>query len=109
MGHLHYKGYTGTVDYEENESYLTGAVAGLRHACILYEGATLEELIQDFHNGIDNYLESCREDGIEPEKPYSGKLILRLPSALHGEAAEKAAAAGISLNEFITQAVRAYI
>lgn len=109
MGHLRYKGYTGTIDFEEDGSYLTGYVLGLRRDGISYEGTSLEELIQDFHDGIDDYLESCREDGIEPEKPYSGKLVLRLPSALHGEAAEKAAAAGISLNEFITQAVRAYI
>ena len=109
MGYLRYKGYTGTIDYDEKGSYLTGCVLGLRRDGISYEGATLEALIRAFHEGIDQYLASCEEDGVAPEKPYSGKMVLRMTPALHGEAAEKAAAAGISLNEFITRAVRAYL
>lgn len=109
MGYLKYKGYTGSVEYDEEENYLTGKVLGLNRDCILYEGNSIEELKNDFQGAIDDYLEGCRADNIEPEKPYSGKIVLRMSSALHGEAAEKAASAGISLNEFINRAIQAAV
>ena len=107
MGKLRYKGYTGNVDYDESVHRLVGKVLGLKKVLIMYEGETLEELEQDFREGVDHYLESCRLDGIVPEAPYSGKLILRISSSLHGQAAEKASELGISLNEFISRALRA--
>ena len=106
MGHLKYKGYTGSVEYDEDGNYLTGKVLGLHRDCILYEGNSIEELTKDFHGAIDDYLKWCQEDNIKPEKPYSGKIVLRMPSGLHGEAAKKAADAGISLNEFINRAIQ---
>ena len=71
--------------------------------------STIEELINDFHESIDYYIEDCKERGVEPEKSYSGKTVVRMPSALHSQAAEKAAAQGISLNEFINRAIRAAV
>lgn len=83
-----------------------GKVLGLRRTLILYEGQTIDELKKDFQDGIDDYLESCRDNVIEPEKPYSGRIVLRMPSGLHSEAAEKAESQGISLNEFINRAIQ---
>ena len=107
MGQLRYKGYSGTVEYDESTHELMGKVLGLKPALILYEGATVEELKKDFEEAIDHYLSSCAMDGIEPEVPYSGKLVLRLTSKLHAEAANKAKTLGVSLNEFIKQAIAA--
>ena len=56
---------------------------------------------------VSDYLAYCREKGIEPEKAYSGKLVLRMKSDLHSDAADKANSLGISLNEFINRAVAA--
>lgn len=109
MGNLRYKGYVGSVDYDEGEESLTGKVLGLRRDGIVYEGSSVSELTEDFHQAVDHYLESCRERGIVPEKPYSGKLILRITPALHGMAAEKASDIGVSLNELITRAIQNYI
>ncbi len=106
MGRLKYKGYIGSVDFDEEDQCLTGKVLGLHRDGIIYEGNSVEELITDFQNAIDHYLCSCAERGVEPEKPFSGKLILRLPQPLHQRAAELAAENGISLNEFITRAIR---
>lgn len=106
MGRLKYKGYYGSVEYDEEDQCLTGKVLGMKKGCIIYEGESVQELIEDFKKGIDHYLEVCQEQGIEPEKPYSGKLILRLTPLLHREAAECAAANGVSLNEFIVRAIR---
>ena len=106
MGRLKYKGYTGSVEYDESVDCLVGKVLGLKNALILYEGTTLEELKKDFEEAVDDYLESCVARGVEPEKPFSGKLILRMTSQLHSQASEKAASSGVSLNEFINHAIQ---
>ena len=107
MGKLKYKGYSGTVEFDDSVDLLVGKVLGLKHALILYEGHDLQEIKKDFEQSIDFYLQECQEEGTEPEKPYSGRIVLRMKSTLHGMAAEKAEAQGISLNEFINRAVQA--
>lgn len=106
MGYLHYKGYTGSVEYDEEENYFFGHVLGLNKDCILFEGDSAESLKKDFEEGIDDYLLHCQENGKQPEKPYSGKTIIRIGSQLHEEAALKARNQGISLNEFINRAIQ---
>ena len=107
MGRLQYKGYYGSVEYSEADNCFVGRALGLHRTCILYEGDSVESLKKDFEEGIDDYLTRCSEEGIEPEVPYSGKLILRITSSLHADAAAKAKSLGISLNEFIKQAITA--
>ena len=109
MGKLSYKGYSGSVEYDESTDELVGKVLGLNKSLILYEGQTIDDLKKDFKDAVDDYLEGCRANGIEPEKPYSGKIVLRMSSGLHSLAAEKANSKGISLNEFINRAIRAAI
>ena len=107
MGRLRYKGYYGSVEFSEQDDCFVGHALGLRRACILYEGDSVESLRRDFEGAIDDYLASCEADGIKPETPYSGKFVIRIASDLHATAAEKAASLGISLNEFITRAISA--
>ena len=109
MGKLRYKGSSGTVEYDESVDRLVGKVSGLKQALILYEGDTVENLKKDFEEAVDDYLETCKAEGIVPEKPYNGRLLLRMTSQLHSEAADKASSLGISLNEFINRAVAAAI
>ena len=106
MGNLHYKGYVGSIDYDEEGNYFFGHVLGLHRDGISYEGTTADELKKDFQEGIDDYLEGCRANNVVPEKPYSGKTVIRMSSRLHADAAEKAQHMGISLNEFITRAIQ---
>lgn len=106
---MKYKGYSGSVEYSEEDNCFYGSVLGLRRNGIYFEGTSVEELRKDFEEGVDDYLNVCKEENIEPEKPYSGKLVLRLTPDLHGEAAMKAADSGISLNEFITRAIIAAV
>jgi len=60
MGALKYKGYSGTVEYSEEDECLFGKVIGMNKDLISYEGKTIEELKADFEAGIDIYLESCK-------------------------------------------------
>ena len=106
MGMMRYKGYTGSVEYSEEDNCLFGKVQGLdKGTCILYEGNTVDELKADFEESVDSYLESCRERGVEPKKPYSGKLNLRMTSELHSRVAAFAASTGMTINDFINKAI----
>jgi len=107
MGRLKYKGYTGSVDYDNDSNTFVGKVLGLKHNLILFEGDNVDALKKDFEESIDFYLRHCSEKGIEPERPYNGNVVLRMTSDLHQQAVEKAASLGISLNEFIKRAVSA--
>lgn len=71
MEFLEYKGYKGSVEYSKEDDCLFGKEQGLRKATILYEGKSVDELCKDFEEGIDSYLEGCKECGVQPENPYS--------------------------------------
>lgn len=106
MDFLEYKGYKGSVEYSKEDDCLFGKVQGLSKDLIVFEGQTLDELRNDFEEGIDNYLEGCLADGVEPAKPYSGKLNLRMSSDLHSRVAAFAADTGTTINDFINRAIK---
>ena len=107
MDYLEYKGYKGTVEYCKEDECLVGKVIGMHHDLIAYEGSTLTELKDDFEAAVDSYIEGCLADGIQPRKPFSGKLILRMSSDLHGRIAMAASDSGTTIYEFITRTLAA--
>ena len=96
MGFFKYKGYSGSVEFSPEDNCLFGKVQGLHKATILYEGNSVDELRKDFEEGVDDYLSQCKERGVQPEKPYSGKLIVRT---------EAVAGSGTTINDFINKAI----
>ena len=105
MGYLKYKGYTGSVEFNDEDNCLFGKVQGLHGTLISYEGMTIDEIREDFEGAIDDYLASCKERGIEPAKPYSGRFVVRMASDLHSRVAALADATGTTINEIINRAV----
>lgn len=105
MGYFRYKGYTGSVEFNEEDDCLFGKVQGLHGTLISYEGTTIDEIREDFKGAVDHYLESCKKRGIAPAKPYSGKLVVRMTSELHSRIAAMAESTGTTINEFINRAV----
>ena len=79
---LSYKNYNGTVEFSKEDNCLFGKVIGIK-SLISYEGASVKELEQDFHNAVDEYLEDCKERNIEPEQPYKGTFNVRILSLIH--------------------------
>lgn len=94
-----YKGYVGTVEYSEEDACLFGRIAGIRDI-ISYEGESVAEIRTAFEDAVDDYLKHCAETGKEPNKPYSGKFVLRIDPSLHARLAVKAQAQGMSLNQY---------
>ncbi|NDV59988.1 type II toxin-antitoxin system HicB family antitoxin [Bacteroides sp. 519] len=101
MGHLKYRGYTGSVEYSEADNCLFGKVLGMTKDSITYEGSTIEELKSDFEAGIDSYLEMCERKGVKPRKAFSGTLNIRIPSEIHGKIAMIAEETGTTVNTVI--------
>ena len=64
---IEYKGYTGTIEFSEEDGVFFGKVIGIR-SLISYEGTNVDELIVDFHEAVDDYLQICEDEGVEPEK-----------------------------------------
>ncbi len=101
---MNYKGYVGSVEYDEENRVFTGTVINTR-TVITFHGSSVDELEREFRASVEDYLQWCREDGIEPEKPYSGKFNVRFSPELHRRAAIGAKRLGLSLNSFVERAV----
>ena len=102
MNPMNHKGYTARVDFDERDSIFVGRVLGL-HAIISFHGETVAELRSAFETAVEDFLLDCKQQGIRPEKPASGKLMLRVPPEVHGAALVAAQAAGKSLNQWATE------
>ena len=85
-----------------------GRVFGIADT-LVFDGQSIDELETMFHASIDDYLDLCQEIGKEPDKEYRGTFNVRTPVELHRAAALAAEAKGISLNQFVTEALRRYV
>ena len=97
---MEYQGYVGTVEFSEEDRVFFGKVLGIR-SLLSYEGTTGEELINDFHGVIDDYLAMCKEKKMKPEKAYKGSFNIRISPDLHKKLAIQAIANNMSLNSYI--------
>ena len=102
---LEYKGYIGTVEFSVPDRCFHGRILGITDL-FTYEGNTFDELENDFKNCIDDYLYDCKQEGVEPQKPFSGSLNIRIGSDLHKKAAVQAKKKGESLNNFIKETLQ---
>lgn len=101
---MNYKGYIGKVEYDDENRIFSGSIINVR-TVITFQGSTVDEIEQEFKASVDDYIEWCKEDGIEPEKPYSGRFNVRFTPELHRQAAVGAKMLGISLNNFVEKSV----
>ncbi len=72
-----YKGYQGMVEYDEQAKVFTGEVINTRDV-ITFQGKSVQELEQAFRQSIDDYLAFCKSRNEDPEKPFSGNVMLRM-------------------------------
>ena len=105
---MEYKGYYGTVEFSATDNILFGKVVGVR-SLISYEGDSLQSLKEDFEGAIDDYLEICAENSVEPEKTYKGSFNVRVSPELHKRLAIFSASRGQTLNSTVEEAIRLYV
>lgn len=104
MNTMTYKGYLGSVAYSDKDQVFFGKIEGI-NGLVNFEGESVKELTAAFHEAVDDYLAYCEDEGIEPDKSYTGVLNVRLTPAIHRQIAMLAIKAGISINAYIKEAL----
>ena len=104
---MEYKGYVAAVEFDDSVEVLHGRVVNSGpYPIATFEATDAKELRREFERSVDEYLAWCEEDGVEPRRPFSGKLNLRLGSELHALVAAAAGVDRMSINSWIVRAVR---
>jgi predicted HicB family RNase H-like nuclease len=105
---LEYKGYYGTVEFSSTDKILFGKVIGI-NSLISFEGSSIDSLKNDFEEAIDDYIEICKEKGIEREKAYKGSFNVRISPELHKTLVLYSALHGQTLNSTVEDAIKHYV
>ena len=101
---MEYKGYAGYVEFDNENGIFHGEVINMRDV-VTFQGTSVDQIRQAFKDSVDDYLEFCAEKGESPEKPYSGKFVVRIEPELHKKAAIYAKKEGKSLNAWVNEAL----
>jgi predicted HicB family RNase H-like nuclease len=104
MNAMSYKGYLARIEYSDEDECFIGHIAGIRDV-VGFHGESVSELRAAFEEAVDDYLETCARLDRKPQRPYSGKVMLRLDPSLHAKAAMSAQAQGKSLNVWAQEAL----
>lgn len=105
---LNYKGYSGAVQYSQDDRVFHGKVEFVR-ALISYEGTDVDGLETAFQEAVDDYLELCAEQNRQPEQPFRGSFNVRTGTELHRQAALHAQRTGSNLNRVVIEALKQYL
>ena len=105
MATMEYKGYAAVIEYDADSDSFFGNVVNLSSPVTFY-GKTTEELRREFAASVETWLAVCKERGMEPEKPYSGRLTVRMPPEMHRRIATVAAESGKSLNNWVVESLQ---
>jgi len=100
MSAMNYKGYAARIEYSEEDGLFVGHIAGIRDV-VGFHGESVKELRGAFEEAVDDYLDTCAKLSRVPQKPYSGKLSLRIKPELHASVAVKAELAHKSINQWV--------
>ena len=102
---MEYNGYHAVVTLDDEVGILHGEVIDTRDV-ITFQGKSVDELRQAFRDSVDEYLKICAERNREPDKPFSGRVVLRMEPEIHRAAVTAARSGGTSLNSWILNAIK---
>lgn len=103
-----YKGYTGSIEISIEDKCLHGKILFVTDV-ISYEAKEVETLEPAFREAVDDYIETCKELGKEPNKPFSGSFNVRIGPELHRKAAIEAHIKGTTLNEIVKSSIEYFV
>ena len=101
---LTYRGYAARIEFSAEDKCFIGHIAGIKDI-VGFHGESVAELTQAFEIAVDDYLATCQKVGKAPQKPYSGKLMLRLHPEIHAAVATAAELSGQSINQWAAEAL----
>ena len=101
---ISYSGYTASMSFNTDDKIIVGRVLDVDDI-ITFHGESVAEFEAAFHAAVDGYIAACKQLGSAPEKPASGKMMLRIAPTVHAAALKAAARSGVSLNKWAEQAL----
>ena len=104
MNTMTYNGYSARVEFDAEDRIFVGHIAGIRDI-VGFHGSSVDELEVAFRESVDDYLAACKKLKQAPDKPYSGRVMLRLPPDLHARASAAAQVTGMSFNQWAARAL----
>jgi predicted HicB family RNase H-like nuclease len=99
MKAMSYKGYSARVEFDADDEVFAGRIAGIGDV-VGFHAKSVPDLIEAFHEAVDDYIDTCARVGKDPQKPYSGNMMLRVGPEVHSKAALAAELSGKSLNQW---------
>lgn len=105
---LEYKGYHTNITYDAHAGRLRGVISGIDDH-VDFSSDKVEEIEQEFHMAVDDYLAFCREVGKVPGKEYKGVFNVRVKPALHRELVQISEREGESLNAVVERALQLFV
>jgi predicted HicB family RNase H-like nuclease len=99
---MNYKGYVGQVTFDDEANIFHGEIINTRDV-ITFQGKSVDEIREAFKDSVDEYLEWCKEEGELPDKPFSGKFVVRISPDLHRSIVCSAKKEGKSLNRWVEE------
>ncbi|HNE26206.1 MAG TPA: type II toxin-antitoxin system HicB family antitoxin [Pseudomonadales bacterium] len=105
MNLMNYKNYSARIEYSDEDTCFIGHIAGIRDV-VGFHGESVTELRAAFEEAVDDYLATCEKLKRSPQRPYSGKMMLRIDPNIHAKVAMLAEAQGKSLNAWAQEALQ---
>jgi len=105
--HMKYKDYYGSVHYNDEDEVFYGKIEGIK-SLVSYEGKDVKTLKKAFKESLEDYIQTCKKQGIEIEKPFKGSFNVRVGNRLHRKAMEYAWANDTNLNTIAKEALSEY-
>jgi predicted HicB family RNase H-like nuclease len=99
---MEYKGYTARVEFDDEAEIFHGEVIGIKDV-VTFQGKTAKELKKAFKESVDDYLSFCKERGEVPDKPFTGKFIVRISPELHRKIYLSAKLSNESINAWLNE------
>ncbi len=107
--HFEHKTYYGSIEVSVDDDFCLHGQILFINDLVTYEAQSLKELDQEFKTAVDDYIETCKQLGRKPQKPYKGSFNVRIGWELHKAVAVQAKLHNVSLNEFVKEAISAKI
>jgi len=102
---IEYKGYIGSIEYSSEDKCFFGKLEMINDL-VTFEATNAEELETNFHNAVDEYLQTCEELGREPQKTFKGVFNVRIDTKLHQEIYRESLRCGVSLNSYVKETLQ---
>lgn len=108
MPTLEYKGYQGSAEVDLESNIIVGKILFINDL-VTYQAKSVDKIKKEFCDAVDDYIETCKEIGKEPQQSYSGVFNVRVGQEIHRAAAIRAASEGVKLNAVVVYALENYL